>query len=404
MYCRKCGAERVNGADFCPMCGYELPKLVYPTRFEDGVVLFSVEGTDIIIQPENSEMFELTWEFSENFVELYNSLTDYLSHWGSYFDSVYEKALPFFFKTLIRMMDFFYGWLLDNGINYITSKNDFVEEMINILDIEGDMEIFVTWADAVTEAVDQINAVRAAQRGSRSRWQGGGFGIKGAVKGAISAGIMNFGTDILRSIGDSHVDKKDAETIKKIKRTTGQLINPKMYLQQLFVKYYIRIMQFVLEFYVYDRCDGDTDYMKKCARMRQGISLAEELRPSLLNEPDSIPKYKKVVGEAISIYPFDPNSYVHLIETVGCEPQQIEVLVSDVGIVPFFEAQVLLNVSFYIFKLEVHFSNLTNLEKLDYWQRIWRLSFCSCLHENAGYVRKMYYQFSEKLKKIGLIK
>lgn len=54
----------------------------------------------------------------------------------------------------------------------------------------------------------QQQTARDAQRAGRSRWVGGGFGVKGAVKGAVTAGAMNAVTDIFRGMDDLSKDSE----------------------------------------------------------------------------------------------------------------------------------------------------------------------------------------------------
>lgn len=401
-YCKKCGTIRVNGADFCPSCGAELPKLIDPAHYlDDGSASFYIDGKRIEVKPYNVDVFDLTFDIGQNFVRLYNDLDDYLSNWGTYFDSVFENAIPFFFKSLTSMIDYFYNWLCENDIN-IFSENEFYDEMLEILEIEKDMDIFVDWARTISEQIDKLNTARMAQRASRSRWQGGGFGIKGAVKGAISAGMLNLGTDILRSIGDSYIDKKDAEKIRQLKRETGQIVNPDLFLKRFFAKYYMHALKYSLQCYIlyYE----DRDLADSFDRTSFALDASEAMRSDMLFDPKAIENYRILQCEAISIYPFDPRPYVNLIESAGSEQQQIELLVEDADIIPFFEAMVILNVQEYLFQLQTNFSGLSNAQKIDYVQRLGRLSYCSCLHDDAKNIRQIYYKYVDKLKGMGLLK
>lgn len=56
---------------------------------------------------------------------------------------------------------------------------------------------------------------RRAVKASRGRWTGGGFGLKGAVKGAVTAGMLNCGADFLHSFGDAADERRDNLEIKK---------------------------------------------------------------------------------------------------------------------------------------------------------------------------------------------
>ena len=52
----------------------------------------------------------------------------------------------------------------------------------------------------------------------RTRWVGGGFGITGAIKGAVKAKVMNVGTDIATGIFKSITGTTDADKIGKLKK------------------------------------------------------------------------------------------------------------------------------------------------------------------------------------------
>ena len=55
---------------------------------------------------------------------------------------------------------------------------------------------------------------REMEKASRARWQGGGFGLKGAIKGAVTAGALNMGSDFLHSFGDASKARQDDQIIR----------------------------------------------------------------------------------------------------------------------------------------------------------------------------------------------
>lgn len=91
-------------------------------------------------------------------------------------------------------------------------------------------DIVEKYAEIIGEK-ESLEKYRDMQKVSRSRWQGGGFGLSGAVKGAVMAGALNAGTDFVRSFGDSmqrssdnaYIEKKINE-LKKSNYTQGQII------------------------------------------------------------------------------------------------------------------------------------------------------------------------------------
>ena len=91
---------------------------------------------------------------------------------------------------------------------------------------------YYTWiSEPVTEYAEiigekeQLESLREAQKNARGRWQGGGFGISGAIKGAAMAGVLNWGNDILHSLGDS--SKKNSHDNYIQKKLNDLYKNPK---------------------------------------------------------------------------------------------------------------------------------------------------------------------------------
>ena len=88
-------------------------------------------------------------------------------------------------------------FLVNNGI-YDCSEELFIQKYKDqYFDIENSTgyKKFIQKYNAVTDAYVMENAQKHLKRASRSRWEGGGFGIRGAIKGAVDASILNAATD-----------------------------------------------------------------------------------------------------------------------------------------------------------------------------------------------------------------
>ena len=99
-------------------------------------------------------------------------------------------------------------FLVNNGI-YDCSEELFIRKYKDqYFDIENSTgyKKFIQKYNAVTDAYVMENAQKHLKRASRSRWEGGGFGIRGAIKGAVDASILNAATDTFRGIGDGISD------------------------------------------------------------------------------------------------------------------------------------------------------------------------------------------------------
>lgn len=89
----------------------------------------------------------------------------------------------------------------------------FQEKYFNIFSNTTTMNALMKKVDDIEGAYSQRQQEKAIERASRSQWVGGGYGIGGAIKGAIKAEAMNMVTDGFRSIGDSYSDNKDKQRV-----------------------------------------------------------------------------------------------------------------------------------------------------------------------------------------------
>lgn len=115
------------------------------------------------------------------------------------------------------------GMLLENGIiDY---------DIIRFKDRAGDSVIFSCQETTqllkksyqkLKNAELEYQRQKEIERANRSRWEGGGFGVKGAIKGAVTAGAMNAVTNGVRSVGDSITDRSDAS---KYRNARNNLLN-----------------------------------------------------------------------------------------------------------------------------------------------------------------------------------
>lgn len=98
---------------------------------------------------------------------------------------------PFFEKAV--------DLLLEYGIDYVT-KEDLRNKLVDKIEKTDLVQAMQEDQEAI-EAYQHELAVEA--QANKANWQGGGFGITGAVKGAIKAQMLNTAQDALSSLGRS---------------------------------------------------------------------------------------------------------------------------------------------------------------------------------------------------------
>ena len=123
-----------------------------------------------------------------------------------------NEALEIFSDEFNNLLNFCVFVIMDNNIDYIDQSRfvdilkDEIPDFAPFYVVEKSMSAIAT---ASEELARKIQTTRAIERRSRSHWEGGGFGLKGALKGAFTAGALNMATSAIRGIGDSITDSRD---------------------------------------------------------------------------------------------------------------------------------------------------------------------------------------------------
>lgn len=161
---------------------------------------------------------------------------------------IYNRCRIIFFNKIDDLMEGFYSYYhqkansVENLIDAVSEYYSRISSSLTVLAVKllvqygilncnekiFQEKYFVTFSDITTmnallEQVDDVDRAysqrqqeKAIERASRSQWVGGGYGIGGAIKGAIQAEAMNMITDGFRSIGDSYSDNKDKQKVLKV--------------------------------------------------------------------------------------------------------------------------------------------------------------------------------------------
>lgn len=115
-------------------------------------------------------------------------------------DSVLDECMRFLYSNNVKIT------VVQFKSKYQNEYNFRFDEIIDALQREvGDLEVLK----------GRLDSARAREIASRARWSGGGFGLKGAIKGAATASLLNAGTDLLYSGHDSRREREDNARIRK---------------------------------------------------------------------------------------------------------------------------------------------------------------------------------------------
>lgn len=145
-------------------------------------------------------------------------LMDWEEHFKKYYKSEVvnlkklEEAFIDFSNEFTKLVDFSIFVLMENNIDFVDQSKLINMIESNFPDFEPFHAVEMTMnkiKKASEELASQIQITRSYERSARSHWEGGGFGLGGALKGAFTAGALNMATSVMRGIGDSITDSRD---------------------------------------------------------------------------------------------------------------------------------------------------------------------------------------------------
>ncbi len=166
--------------------------------------------------------------------------------------------------------------------------------------------------DAITEKQHAEEQYRAARKASRGRWQGGGFGLSGALKGAATAGALNavsgLGHDLANSAGNlsSALDASNAKSdLYNASATANRLLTGLYEDIRTFFNNHIQLMS-----------TSKPGFFKFC--------FDEERAKALLGNAKQLPdKRAELLGRAFALCPWDEDLQRYIFRRYPADRKEI---------------------------------------------------------------------------------
>lgn len=141
----------------------------------------------------------------EKFYQLQQQITmEFIQAYRENVDSV-EMAILF----IPKLMDLCISVAIEAGIRILASQriysydvDSIFTEYSGLYDYSKEYDELVNDYSSVLADSERRKINQYVKENSRKRWVGGGFGIAGALKGAITAGAMNIASDVVHFIPD----------------------------------------------------------------------------------------------------------------------------------------------------------------------------------------------------------
>ncbi len=211
--CPDCGKQIDSNLDACPHCG--CPKKYFDRSDErevDEQVSFILGPAAVGYPKKGAEYARMYGTFSKAANEaqdLFYKRYDEIGNVDNVIGELSTKGKSVIDETVKNLVQD----LNKRGISITTTE--FYEKYSNNFGFVYSKKIDEAkklYAEVVVKR-DNLAFKRELEKSSRSRWQGGGFGLKGAIKGAVTAAALNLGSDILHAPGDASRTSKDKRII-----------------------------------------------------------------------------------------------------------------------------------------------------------------------------------------------
>lgn len=306
MTCEKCG--RTIKADFtiCPYCGSTIQAAEGPVAEHT----FSVAGRTIAVPDSLVKYNALRKRFSIKAEELENEYIEFYRKRKHNFSGLFDEEIPEVVRKVVLAVKFGVSVLMEYGIDDI-DEDELSERVVSANgDIKQELEPIYAKVAEIIDFEESLSEYRNAQRMGRSQWEGGGFGVGGAIKGALTAGALNMGTNIFRGIGDSITNSSDKAKISKLKQElvtdpkTFKLLRDTLYKQAFSVFYCVKdilISEHIVEPLTFES-------KRAIARARNNV---EQYKDQKENEA-VYNRTMDVLCECVLLAPYSTEIYYHL--------------------------------------------------------------------------------------------
>lgn len=147
-------------------------------------------GNDFSLSTQKHNYLHVTYQFECIANKAYSQYTNDFNKYSNNLKDIISNAAEHIKKAYKMSSDKILEMLAENDI-YNISANDIQKEFINCGEaIEAYNTIEDKYEEIITDQAEK-DAYRTARRQNRSKWEGGGFGLSGAIKGAATAGALN---------------------------------------------------------------------------------------------------------------------------------------------------------------------------------------------------------------------
>lgn len=255
---------------------------------------------------------DIAFDASEKFKSLYKSNC-------SNIDEVHNNGLNLGYSCISESIDNAIAILISNDLMHI-DKNNFIDKYY---------AKYLTWEETFEEvdfkyakivlSDEEEKQYRSERKDCRGRWQGGGFGISGALTGGMKAGAMNLATGAAHSTFNFFGNMMTTANTNTEKE---RLFNDENTLITLVSGVYNNVFSITYALVDALRNNGITDV--SMYTLAEDASKATALLNNLKNGLIPTEKRESVIENIIYSDPYNEEIYLHVLENYGDDDRGIE--------------------------------------------------------------------------------
>ena len=358
-FCMNCGTELPQTAKFCFACGQ---KVEIPFKSEnkntDGQSTkenkqkqkstvennkskiigsnktdkqqgekFLIDGNTLFFDKDMMQVVNLRKKFYENAWKQKCVFESYYSNQIHTIEDLFAKGLDYYSKCLNESLKQGVFTLSERGVDWIS-----IDELYDYISDAGiSMEkIWQPLFEAVNEIENQaklMSTYRELKKAGRGHWVGGGFGISGAIKGAVTAGAFNMTSGAIHKIFDGISNMGDKLKIQQMEESLVNSNSTKELLVNGIYDYCVSIgiqVHFILSrenriIYYYESATNSSNKISNSLMMYKSHKIKKR-------------EVVKKICEAIEDYPFCPEFYEVLYSITPESENEILKIVKLLGI------------------------------------------------------------------------
>lgn len=357
-YCPFCGSKLVENAKFCSQCG----KPVQSASEKDDTNLprqgsgieeaSSTESNSQKVEPIHTIKIgkydlhiaesiiaynKLRSLFVDNAETCRHTFESFYNLSVTNFETLYDKALPKILELSATSVRFATSTLEKYGLHGITPE-EFLQLARNDIHLEQDLQVYADIATDLVSFAEQLSGYRANNRSGGLQWQGGGFGLSGAIKGTLMAGALSLGTDAIRGIGHAIVNSADRARFKKLQIDLYNARDHKAFLGQKLFDFCLNLFDTTARLLEKKGLivHPPLDTASAIGPILDAFNLLEQRKPSMED-------YKRAVDLTLTGMTYDPyllNSYLTLYRVPFIDNTDLLKLVRFFGVETEFSAKI----------------------------------------------------------------